>query len=670
MQRLLNLFRRKQTPPQEDNIELVQPAHVQIQIEDEPVQPIPADTYTNKQVIASYATFVFARENYLRIFLAAILTILGIGANFLAPYLLGHIVTSLSNETDDKPTNEEQIATITLLILVYTLSQALPALRERVLIPVSANNTRRLLNKITEHQLNKSLRYHIDTPQGDQIYLIQKGFSVAEMGTPLLTKAIPISLEVIIAVGALSRQYGASMGIGLSTLFAIYTAYSAATTNPIIQARENMLNRGREAWTAIMNAINRYKTIHDFNKLEVVMRAVEEAVRHAAEAEIRANIVPLDISYGQIAIPRIGMLAALLYVGMRIQANAFTVAEFIALFGYLNQLAMTLPAVGQALNQIFASYPDLRFVFKELAKPSEIMDLHPDNKIIVDNAPAISVQNVAFSYHGKNPVFTNLSLEIKPGQRVALVSQSGAGKSTLFNLLYSYYTANSGRIFINDQDITEVSRVSLQEKIGLIGQSPNLFNGSVRENIKFGAINPDIITDEDLFILAKKLNLAGFVCSLAKQDEINLKSFSEGLNVDAGEQGKALSGGQQQKVAILRGFLKQSPIVLLDEITASLDAESAIEVNAGIKNITENTTTIIITHRLAEITDVNNIFVIADGCISAQGTHAELLQHCRLYQTLWNKQNHPAPVAVSKGGLFAQSKEITPEPAPTLPHQP
>lgn len=600
-----------------------------------------AETFTHRQIIASYSAFIFTRDNYPQLIFASLLTVLGTGLNFLAPYLLGVLVESLNNKDESEADSySTQMSLISFLVLIYTLAQIVPVLRERTLVPVAANNTKQILTQITEHQLNKSLNYHIVTPPGDQIYLLQKSFAVAGMGTPLLTKVAPALVEVIIAVCALSKEYGAPMGMGLSTLFALYTTYCALTTKPIIRARENMLNTGREAWTSIVNTINRYKTIHDFGKYAESVRIVEEAIQKAAQAEIQTNNVSLDIGYGQIAIPRMGMLAALLYVGMRLQANQVSIPEFVALFGYLNQLSTTLPAVGQALNQVFSSYPDLRFVFGELARPSEITDPHPEIRLNINGAPGIQVQDISFQYPGKQPTFDHLSLEIKAGQTIAIVSESGGGKSTLFNLLYGYYTPSSGRISINGQNIAEISRVSLQNNIGLIGQNPNLFNGSVRDNIKFGAKDAASVTDEMLFELAAKLNLAGSICSLSKQDAINMPSFVKGLDVDAGEGGKALSGGQQQKVAILRGFLKNAPIRLLDEITASLDAESAMAVVKGVKKMTKNTTTLIITHRLSEITGVDTIFVVHKGKVAAQGTHQELLLHCPIYQNLWKNQNH------------------------------
>ncbi len=588
-------------------------------------------TITTKQLMKDYLSFIYAPENRQRIHIAMGLTSIATTVNYFAPYLLGKLTESLTEEKDNLG---EHLGQLSAVLLLYLLAQIIPNVRDQILIPVASRNTERLLTRITEHQLNKSLDYHIKTQEGDKLYPIQKSFSVANLGNPLLIRVAPAILDILIAIIALSKQYHVGMGLGVSVLFGIYTAYCGLTTKPIIDTREELIKAGPKAWNAITEPSTQYKTIHDFNKVNETMKKVAKVVKQYADAEIKGLVTPIKITYGHILIPRIGMFLALF-----ILRKQLSIAEFIALFGYLNQLCSTIPEVGKALNDIFASIPDLKYVFNELSKPSEIIDNFPENPLDIKTAPSIKIENLDFSYSEKSKIFDQLTFTIQSGQTVALVSESGGGKSTIFSLLYRYYMPTNGNIYINDQNIGQVSLTSLQKNIGLVGQSPNLFNGTIRENIIFGAKNSDPVNDEKIFELATQLNLAGFICSLAKEKKVDLANFSKGLDVDAGENGTAISGGQRQKVAILRGFLKDTPIRLLDEVTASLDAESKTAVLQGIHRITRNKTTIIITHHLSEITSIDNIFVLDKGKVIGEGTHMELLKNCALYQNLWLKQN-------------------------------
>lgn len=607
-----------------------------------PLTPAPTRQISTATVLSSYAKYVFAKENQLNLTAASLLTLLGSGLNYLAPYSLGVLIELLGKQ-DLKDEESNIIKNILIFTSIYTLAQLVPNFRNVIITTTSARTTEKMVTEVIQHQLNQTLAADKKTSPGDKIYKVQKAFMVANAGTPLLTNVVPIFLESGIAVAALTYQYGPPIGGGLAITLALYTAYSMLTTKPIVKAKEEMLETGNVAYKEIEHALNKYKVIHDFNKTDEVLEKIKEVVHRAADTEIKVGNLPLKIRVGHITISRLGMILAAVYAGLRVQRNQLTVPEFVALIGYLNQLCASMPDMGQALNQVLTSFGDVRFIAEKLQDSSNnIVDLYPETKLEVDNASAsIRFQNVKFSYTQNTPILNNCSLEIKAGQTVALVSASGGGKSSIFNLLYGYFAPLSGEIFINEQNTALVSHNSLQENIALIQQEANLFMGSVRDNIKFGAKNSAEVTDETLFKLAQDLNLAGFICSLAKEKEINLASFSKGLDVPVGLDGSALSGGQQRKIAILRGFLKKAPIRLFDEITTGLDAESTSNVLAGIEKLTrdEGSTVIVITHQLREITSADTIFVLANGEVIAKGSHSELLESCEFYLNLWMKQS-------------------------------
>lgn len=624
-------------------------------------------TITARQVISKYSSFIFARENLPRIALGAVTTAAITIANIAASSMLGSLFDTVNNKNEDTQEEDQLFMQIAWVFGAYAFAQTLPVLRDLILNPVAANNTAAILTMITENQLKRrSLYYHNATEAGKKIYLIQQAFGVSDIGTRILTNIGPGLFEISLAVAALSSKYGIFIGAGLSTTLALYTIYSAVTTKPIIKAREEMVNRGRESWTAIDNAISRYKVIHDFNKIQETMDQVKTKIVCAAKAEINVSNKPLQIGMGHIAISRLGMLGTALAMAVKFQSNQLSAAEFIGIIAYLNQLSTSLPELGRAMNQVFAGYPVLEYVFNELSKPSEILDLHPDHPLKMNGPPKITFENVKFNFPKKSPVCNDLSFTIEPGQTVALVSQSGGGKSTIFNLLYRYYDCSSGKIYINDENIADLSRHSLQEQIGIVSQNPNLFHGTVRENIKFGAKNENEVKDEDIYQLAVNLNLVKSICELSGEEEeiVDFQTFVKGLNANVGEGGKALSGGQQQKVAILRGFIEDKPIRLLDEITSALDSDSADKVLKGVERLSKNTTTLVISHHLYEITNIDKILVIENGRIIAEGRHAELLEHCEVYKNLWDQQNN-APnndqeklLSTASTGLFHRPKQI------------
>lgn len=590
------------------------------------------------EVVKSLSTIVFAKENQSRIMCTTLLTCVGTMLNFVAPYLLGVTLESLREEKESL--TPEVLAL--MLITAYTLGQLIPNYREEVMAPVTANNNKVMITKIVDHQLNRSLQYHFETPFSDQLYLVNKGFSVMSNASTVFTTIIPTMLEITMAVTVLSTRYGPGMGAGIATMAGAFTAYSAMTTKPVVDSEDRMREAGNKNWGKIQRALKQYKIIHDFNKYPSEIKLIKEAIIDSASAEINKLVTPLRVGRGHIMIPRLGMLAAALYVANGIQKRELNEQDFILLLTYLNQLSIMLPNVGKALNSLFGGYPDLKFVFNELAINPEIISEKPGVELELKRAPSIKFENISFSYplrenkEETGPVLKDLSFEIKQGETVALISESGGGKSSIFKLLYKYYKPSSGRILIDGHDISTINRQSLQSQIALIGQDPSLTHGSVRENIVFAAKDSNAVTDEGLMALAKQGNLDGFIA--------NLKG---GLDKQVGDNGNQLSGGQQQRVAVLRGLMKRAPIRMLDEITSALDGVVAKHVLEGVMQNTAGETRLMITHKLSEARVADRIIVLDKGRVLDTGTHDALLQGCDLYQEMWKAQNITNPARPS-----------------------
>ncbi len=269
--------------------------------------------------------------------------------------------------------------------------------------------------------------------------------------------------------------------------------------------------------------------------------------------------------------------------------------------------------------------------FAGLGRFVDIMRTEPsvqdkeDAPALEDVKGAISVENVTFAYDGDLEVLQNVSLQVAPGETIAVVGPSGGGKTTLCQLIPRFYDVQAGRICIDGKDIRDVTQLSLHKNIGIVQQDVFLFADTIFENIRYG--RPDASFEE--------------VVEAAKKAEIyeDIQAMPNGFDTYVGERGTLLSGGQKQRVAIARIFLKNPPILILDEATSALDSVTEAKIQRAFDNLAKGRTTLIIAHRLSTIRAAHRIVSIADGVIAEVGTHEELLQTGGIYAQLYQTQN-------------------------------
>ena len=335
-------------------------------------------------------------------------------------------------------------------------------------------------------------------------------------------------------------------------------------------------------------------------------------------ARVANRSSPLMETLGGIAIA-----FAVIYGGYRTVLAGATPGEFfsfITAFLLANEPAKRIARLNIELNSALVNVRTLFEIFD--APATEPIEEHKPALIV--RRAGIEFSGVDFAYRKDEPVLHALTLSAEPGRVTALVGPSGGGKSTIFNLLLRFYEADNGRISIDGQNIAEVSRHSVRQAIAYVGQNVFLFRGTIRDNIAFG--KPEA-TEQEIIAAAKGAYAHDFIMA-----------FPRGYETPVGEHGLQLSGGQRQRVAIARALIKNAPIILLDEATAALDAESEGLVQEAIAHLTQGRTTMVIAHRLQTVTHADRIYVIENGTAVESGHHDELLRRDGRYTSFYRLQ--------------------------------
>lgn len=318
------------------------------------------------------------------------------------------------------------------------------------------------------------------------------------------------------------------------------------------------------------------------------------------------------------------MIAILIYVGTGDGENSLTVGEFVAFLAALGLLFPPIKRLTGINHPLQKGLAGAESVFAILDEDSE---LDTGKQTLTKAQGRIEYINVEFQYAmAETPAVKNASFAIEPGETVALVGASGSGKTTIATLLPRFYDPQSGVITLDGVDIKDLARINLRDQIAYVGQESTLFNNTVAANIAYGIPEAEV-NQEQLVAAAQAAHALDFI-----------ETLPNGFNTTVGEDGVRLSGGQRQRIAIARAIFKDSPILILDEATSSLDTESERKVQAALENLTNGRSTLVIAHRLSTIEHADHILVLHEGEIVERGTHASLLSSGGIYSGLYKTQ--------------------------------
>ena len=472
------------------------------------------------------------------------------------------------------------------------------------------------------HQL--SLRFHLSRRTGEVTKVIERGTkSIDTMLYFLLFNIAPTMIELI-AVGVIFYlNFGIGLVIATFATIALYIFVTSTITEWRAKLRLKMTELDGQALARAVDSLLNYETVKYFGAEKREQQRYSKAAHAYMLAATKSQNSLALLNVTQALITNLLMAGAMGYTVWRWSKGQLSVGDLVFVNSFLMQLFRPLDFLGMVYRTIRQGLIDMAAMFKLIDTEIEVTDA-PGAPALVVSRPTVVFDDVAFGYEQDRQILHGLSFEVAAGQKIAVVGPSGAGKSTIGRLLFRFYDPWSGCILIDGQDISQVTQESLRAAIGIVPQDSVLFNDTIGYNIAYGR---DGATHDDVVAAARGAAILSFV-----------EGLPQGFETQVGERGLKLSGGEKQRVAIARTLVKNPPILLLDEATSALDSRTEQEILATLHRISEHRTTISIAHRLSTIVDSDLIYVMHEGRLVEQGTHAALLRFDGLYADMWARQ--------------------------------
>jgi ATP-binding cassette subfamily B protein len=490
-----------------------------------------------------------------------------------------------------------------------------------ILIKVGLKALLRLRTELYSYLQHLPLHFHDRRRSGDSTFRVaydsqaiqtffNRGFATIFGSIITLIATLVVMLKMDVTLALLSFAV---------TPFLWFTIYFFAQrvrkqTAVLQQEESDVLARASEGLTSI-------RIVHAFGQEEYEVREFEREAQQSLSANLQLTMTNAVSSLIVSVIMAAGT-AAILYFGTRhVIDGRLLVGDLFVFLSYLAMLYQPLEQLSYTAWAMEGAAAGMGRVF-EILDASDTVPDDPAAQKIPRVKGQIRFQDVSFSYEPDQPILRNITLEIQPGQTVALVGGTGAGKTTLLSLVPRFYDPTAGSVFVDEFNLRKVRKASLRENIAIVLQDTLLLSGTVLENIAYGRPGAG---KGDIESAARAAQAHDFIMRLPR-----------GYDTPVGERGVRLSGGQKQRIGIARAFLKAAPILLLDEPTSALDLETEAEIMSTLKSLMSRQTTLIVTHRLGTIHHVDCIYVMEQGQIVESGTGPDLLKKSGVYARLWN----------------------------------
>lgn len=406
--------------------------------------------------------------------------------------------------------------------------------------------------------------------------------------------------------------------IAMAVMPLMFFVVNRYTTRIRTQSRQQRRNEAQVA-SISQETISSQRIVKAFNGEKREVSRFEEASALSLASSIRSTQLQSAFTGTTLVTIAIGTGAIVLFGGAGVLTTTFTAGDLIVFLSYVGSMYRPLRNLSKLAITVTKASAAAERIVEILDTSAEITDA-PDAVEILRAKGLIQFDHVDFDYDPAHPILRDVSLSVAPGEKVAIVGSTGAGKTTIASLLLRFYDPRGGSIRLDGVDLRRIRLDSLRRQIGIVLQEAVLFRMTIKENIAYG--RPDA-TIEEVIAAAEAAQAHEFISRLP-----------EGYNTVVGERGMTLSGGERQRIAIARAVLKDAPVVILDEPTTGLDAQSEELVLRGLDELTRGRTTLVITHRLSTIKDADCIYVVEGGQIIERGTHQELLERSGRYSQL------------------------------------
>ena len=515
----------------------------------------------------------------------------------------------------------------TAMIGLQLVVGALAMLGTNVVIRAALRMVFRLRCAVFEHLQRLSLAFHDATKVGDSLYRV--AWDTYAVQTLLNNAIVPATTATLTLAG---------IAVVMALLDWRVTVAALAIAGPLIllirrldrpMTRHSMRVHERESAVSsrVQETLTAIRAVQAFAREPLERERFEHQAAESLHANLHLTLLQTGSQMVVSLLMAVGTAAVVWLAGLRGLHGALTPGDVVLLAAYVVMLYRPLETLAYTAVAVQGAAAGARRVLALLDIRPEVTDA-PDAKPLPGRPRGHLVfERVSFAYRGGEPVLREVSLDVRPGETVALVGASGAGKTTLASLVVRFYDPGAGRITLDGFDLRALTLRSLRESVALVLQDPIIFGASIRENIAYGRPGA---TAEDVESAARAANAHEFIAALP-----------EGYDAVVGERGATLSGGQRQRLAIARAFVKDAPVLILDEPTSALDADNERAILEALARLMKGRTTLIIAHRLSTIREADRIVVLQDGTIAEQGTHGELLARRHVYARLHALQVAP-----------------------------
>lgn len=554
--------------------------------------------------------------------------------NTTVPFIFSSVVDGL-NTSQALHLDTPEVAVVTLVtstLLGYGIARAgalgLNELRNAVFSRVAQHSIRKIAQNVFRHLHSLDLAFHLNRQTGALSKTIDRGSrGISFVLSALVFNIAPTMVELGLVSGVLAYTCGPQYaGVALGTV-ALYSAFTLGVTQWRTQFRINMNKADNAAGNRAIDSLINYETVKYFNNEEYEAQQYDKYLKEYEDASLKTNWSLAFLNFGQNLIFSAALSGIMIMAAHDILEGRMSVGSLVMVNGLLFQLSVPLGFLGSVYREVRQALIDMQVMFQLMTVSPKIVSPQNSSPLCLssDNA-GIQFDGVSFQYQPGQPILDNLSFSVGPGQSIAIVGGSGSGKSTITRLLYRFFEPSGGNIKIGQLDISSLDVETLRRQIAIVPQDCVLFHDSILHNIKYGRLE---CQEEEVRAAARLAELDGAIME-----------WPGGYQTQVGERGLKLSGGEKQRVAIARAVLKDTPILIFDEATSSLDSITEKSIMRALKLATKGRTSIIIAHRLSTVVHCDKILVIRDGAVAEEGTHSQLLENPESYYSeLWQSQH-------------------------------